>query len=156
MIGFVSLELQFFTMWKSRSSSGSRSRNFVYDIRGRVILFFENRSLHKHRPKKFYFEYLNIASKRAQRENLLRPCKAVFSLWKSSFCVRSPPCCCRKTFVIQHRPKRWCEKNVTMWTYFSFLKTPKFVNIALKRWCQKMLRSQKCYHVNVFSSLENR
>ena len=134
--------------------------------------FFENRSFHKHRPKKFRLKYLNIPSKRTPRENLLHSCKAVFFRSKSSFCVRSPPCCCRKKFVFQHRPKRWCEKmlpserifrvwkrpnfafkrrcqkNATMWTYFPILKIANFSTSPQEG------DAMKCYHVNILSCLK--
>ena len=64
-------------------------------------------------------------------------CERIFPSWKSTISSTSPP-------------RGDAEKIGTMWTYFPSFKIANFLNIAPKWWCRK-----KCYHVNVFSPLEN-
>ena len=95
------------------------------NIRGHVILRFENRSFHQDRPQKFRLKYLNITSYRAQREKLLHPCKAVFYLWTSSVCVTLPPMLSKK-FVFQHRPQEVMQKMLQCECIFRSWKSPIF------------------------------
>ena len=136
------------------------------------MLLFENRSFHEDRPHEIRLKYHEISWDilTSPREKRLHPCKA-----KSSFCVASPKCCCRKTFVFQHRPQEvWCAKMLPCERIFLF-ENGQFSQRRPKRWCHTMLYceriipawksplfstspprsyAKKSYHVNVFSSLQ--
>ena len=78
-----------------------------------MILDFENRSFHQDRPQKFRLKYLNIASKRAQREKRFTLAKPFSTFENRHFASHRPPCC-RKKFVLQYRPQEVMPKNATM------------------------------------------
>ena len=55
-----------------------------------------------------------------------------------------------KKFVFQHSPKRWCEKLLPCERIFRFWQRPNLSTSPARG------NAKKCYHVNVFSTFENR
>ena len=93
------------------------SKKILENIRGHVILDFENRSFRQDRPQKFRLKSLTSPPSARSAKNVCARAKP-FSTFENRHFASNRPSCCRKKFAFQHRPQEGMPKNSTMWTYF--------------------------------------
>ena len=136
--------------FENRSFHQDRPRHLVQNSRGHVIVFFENRPFHEDRPRHFVQNILTSPPSARSAKNV---CTLQNSFLTSKIVILrhiAPLCCCRKTFVFQHRPPRGdAKKMLPCERIFLVRKWPIFSTSPSRG------DAKKCYHVNVFSPLGN-